>query len=736
MPGLSIYDMQNMRYEIQNTILIVLLSTALSNLPVVCAATPGLAENNKTNNAAIDSDIKDVIKSIEFENNRKYKDKTLLKELDFEVGDYIDPILAESSRRTIIEFYRSKGYPHAEVMLNIKKLPEGHVIYTIVKGLRFRIKSVRFKGNKAIKTDYLKNTIKKTKTSSWLLWPVYYTEEKIAADVEKLRTFYYDQGFLNHRISVQGQTHITFIIEEGPLYKLRNVTLRGNTIFDSETLLADFKLESGQTYYQQKAQIHTKRILKLYREDGYVDAYVQQRLRFVPEANVVDVEYEITEGKKFRIGKIEITGNEQVHDKTIRRILDEFDFSPGELYNADIAPKQGGGQLERYVQMETMSEEAMIRPVKPAEGTPDRLDALVGIKEGLTGMWNPGIAVGSDSGVVGQLMWQQRNFDIQDWPESLDEFITMRAFKGAGQSLRVALQPGTHMSYYSVTFTERYFQDKPTSLDVVGSSFERWRKSHNEKRGKAYIGFEQRLKNRWRPSFGFRVENVEVVDLDFDAPQEIIDVKGHNMLLGARLGIGRDMSDDRYMPSDGYRFNVGYEQVTGEHDFGIVKGNVVRYITLYEDLLERKTILATKLLAAATVSEAPPFEKFYAGGTGTYGIRGFEYRGVSTRGLQTNVPNPVRKDPIGSDWIFLAKTEITVPLIGNREEMEIGALFFLDSGTIDTGRYRAAIGAGIEISIPQLLGTRVPMRFEFATPLAKDEEDERQVFSFYMGRLY
>ena len=732
MHGLSIHDAQNMRYEIRNMILIVLLSMALSNLPVAYAATSDLTENNKTDESAVDSKKKDVIKSIKFENNRKYKDKTLLKKLDFEVGDYIDPILAESGRKIIIEFYRSKGFPHAEVMLNTKKLSDGDVIYMVVEGPKIQIKSVRFKGNKAISTADLKNVIKKTKTRSWLLWSVYYTEEKIAEDVDKLRNFYYDLGYLNHRIAVQGQTHITFTIEEGPLYKLGNVTLTGNTRFDNETLLADFKLEPGQTYYQQKAEAQTKRILKLYREDGYVDVTVRQLRGFVPEPNTVDVEYKITEGNKFRIGKIEITGNEQVHDKVIRRILDESDFSPGELYNADIAPKQGGGQLERYIQMMTMSEEAMIRPARPAEGTPDRLDAQVDIKEGMTGMWNPGVAVGSDSGVIGQLIWQQRNFDIQDWPESLEEFITMRSFKGAGQSLRVALEPGTRVSYYSATFTEPYFQDKPTSLDVVGSSFERWRDSHDEKRTKASVGFEQRLKNRWRPSLGFRAENVEVGELDFDAPQEIIDVKGNNLLLGAKLGIGRDMRNDRYLPSDGYRFDVDYEQVTGEYDFGIVKGSTVGYRTLYEDLLERRTVLTLKLLAATTISEAPPFEKFYAGGTSTYGIRGFEYRGVSTRGLQTNVANPVRKDPIGSDWIFLANSEITVPLIGEN----IGALFFVDSGTIDTGRYRAAIGVGIEISIPQLLGTRVPMRFEFATPLMKDEEDETQVFSFYMGRLY
>jgi len=720
-----------MKKKIGNTILIVLLSAALSNPRVVRASDRNLVENNKANDTAAQSDKKDVIESIEFENNRKYKDKTLRKKLDFEVGDYLDPILVESGRRTIVEFYRKKGFPYIEVTLNRKKLSEGKIIYTVTEGPRMQIKSVKFKGNQAVKSSDLKNVIK-TRTRSWLLWPVYYNEEKIAEDVDRLRNFYYERGFLNHRIAVEGQTHITFIIEEGPLYKVRNITVTGNTHFDKDTLLADIQLETGQTYYQRKAQKHTKRISKIYLEDGYVDADVRQQLRFVPEANLVDVEFKIDEGRQFRIGKIEITGNEQVHDKVIRRVLDEYDFTPGKLYNAYIAPKQGGGQLERYVQVMTLSDEVMIRPAPPTKAVPDRRDAIVDIKEGLTGMWNPGIAVGSDSGVIGQLIWQQRNFDITDWPESFDEFITMRAFKGAGQSLRVELLPGTEWSRYIVTFTEPYFRDKPTSLEVVGSTFERWRESHDEKRKKGYIEFEQRLKNRWRPSFSFRVEDVKVNDLDIDAPQEIIDYKGHNLLVGARLGIGRDMRDDRYTPSDGYRFDIGYEQVTGDDDFGILKGSTVGYRTLYEDLLERKTVLAVKLLAATTVSEAPPFEKFYAGGTGTYGIRGFEYRGVSTRGLQTHVRNPVRKDPIGSDWIFLANSEITVPLIGEN----VGALFFIDSGTIDTGRYRASIGTGIEISIPQLLGTRIPMRFEIATPFAKDDEDETQVFSFYMGRLY
>lgn len=722
----------------RNSIVIILISAVLWNGAAAEASaamagheheTPTPAPKSSTPKPALQSGI-DTIKSIQFENNRKYKDKTLLKKLGFAVGEYLDLVLVESGRTAVADFYRSKGYPHVEVLLNKKKLAEGKVIYTVVEGLRIRVRSVKFEGNKAIKSSDLENAVK-TKTRSWLIRPVYYTEEKVAADVDKLRTVYYQKGYLNSRIAVQGQSHIRFIIEEGPLYRVRHVTFQGNTQYDDQTLLEGLELQSGQPYYLLKAQAHARRILKRYRENGYIDADVRAAPRFVTDANTVDLEFNITEGKQFRIGRIDIVGNEQTQDKVVRHVLDEYDFAPGELYNADMAPKQGSGQLEKYVQKMTMSEQAMIKPVVPADGAEDRRDAVVDIKEGMTGMLNPGVAVGSDSGIIGQLIVEQRNFDITDWPDSFEEFITMQGFKGGGQSLRIALEPGTVVSYYSIAFREPYFQDKPTSLDVGGSSWERWRESYDEQRTKGYFGFEKRLKNRWRPSLDFRVENVEVGDLDIDAPQEIIDYKGYNLLIGTGIGIGKDMRDDIYNPGKGYRFNVGYEQVTGDEDFGILKGTATGYMTLYEDLIQRKTVLAAKVLAATTLSSAPPFEKFYGGGTGEYGIRGFDYRGVSTRGLQTYVLNPTYKDPIGSDWIFLAGSEITVPLIGQNIE----ALFFLDSGTVDTGKYRASVGTGIQIMIPQLLGP-VPMRFELATPFMKDDEDETRIFSFNMGRLF
>ncbi|GAI31625.1 unnamed protein product, partial [marine sediment metagenome] len=284
----------------------------------------------------------------------------------------------------------------------------------------------------------------------------------------------------------------------------------------------------------------------------------------------VDVEFVITEGDRFRIGRINITGNEQTQDKVVRRVLDEYDFQPGQWYNRDIARGDGSGELEKEVRRRVVTESATITP---SGEVPGQRDAQVSIIEReTTGWWNAGGGVTTDRGAIGQLIFEQRNFDISDWPKSFDEFLSVfgikypdppKAFFGAGQNLRIALQPGTEVSEYSISFTEPYFKNKPISLDVEGSSREWERESYDENTLRGYVGFEKRYKNRWRRSIGFRLEEVDVDGVDFDAPKEIKDVKGGNALAGVKLGIGRDVTDDRFNPSTGYRFNVSYEQVGG-----------------------------------------------------------------------------------------------------------------------------------------------------------------------------
>jgi len=589
-------------------------------------------------------------------------------------------------------------------------------------------------------TRTLRQVIKTTE-KKWLLWPFYYTEEAIDEDLERLREFYYDHGHLDYKIEAktefaadQSGVQVTFVIAEGPVYRIGSIVISGNTRFTDEELRAQMELGLGQVYLKPMATRDAQTQIRSYREIGYVDADIRQRARFTPEAgeNLVTMELEIVEGNQFRIGRIEIAGNDETQDKTVRRVLDEYEFTPGNLYNARMAPKEGGGLLEKYAERAAVAEEVLIRPVEAANGATDRKDVRIDVKEGSTGMIMPGIGVSSDNGVMGRLVYRQQNFDISDWPDDAWGYLKpWKHWKGAGQSFSVTLEPGTEYSRYYVNFVDPYWRDKPVTFNALGSSFERYRESYDEERLKGYFGFEQRLRGRWRRSIGFRGENVTVDDLDYDAPREIRAAKGYTMLFGVKFGIGDTAVDDRYTPSRGYVVNADYEQVTGGYDFGILGGNYVRYFTLHEDILGRKTVLAAKVQAATMVGDAPPFEKFYVGGTGQYRLRGFEYRGVSTRGLQTNVANPEYKDPVGSDWVFLASSEVTVPVMSEN----FAILFFVDSGTIDSGSYRVSIGTGLQIMVPQLFGN-VPMRFEIATPLMKDNLDETQVFSFSAAGLF
>jgi outer membrane protein insertion porin family len=574
---------------------------------------------------------RNIVRSINFVGNREIKKKTLTEQLGLKKGDYLDPILAESGRRILAEFYRKKGFAFVQVELDSQQLPVGKVVYMIDEGVRVTIKSVKLAGNKSIKTSELKKALQ-TRKKRWLVWPRYYVEEEVAGDVAKLESIYYQRGFLDVSITAEREfspdkrlIYLTFAIDEGPVYTVEKIVMTGNEHFTESQLREELKIEEGQVYNERTVDSDTKRLGKLYRENGFINAKVQHGRKFVSQRSV-SVEFAITEGERFRIGRINITGNEETQDKVIRRVLDEYEFQPGQWYNADIAVGDGTGKLEESLKTIVLAESATVTPIGEAPG---QKDAQVNIVEGRTGMVMLGAGISSDAGVIGQLAFEQRNFDIKDWPESLREFITGKAFKGAGQTLRIALQPGTEITQYSIEFTEPYFQNKPISLEVMGSRWRRYREAYDEGRLKEAVQFEKRYKNRWRRSIGFRAENVEVESVDFDAPKEIKSVEGDNTLFGVRMGVARDLTDSRFNPSTGIRFSGGYEQVGGDHTFGILSGTHRWYKTLYEDLAERKTVLGTKLHAATVVGDAPVFEKFYAGGMGS--IRGFDYRGVSTR---------------------------------------------------------------------------------------------------------
>ncbi len=706
-----------------------------------------------------------VVKSVKFDfiGQRSYKDKRLSKLLSFKKGDNVDAVLAGFGRDDIEQFYFKHGFVFVAVDLDITRISEGVVRYTIKEGSRVKVRSVRFTGNKNFKAKELRKAIK-IDGKDWLFFKKKYSQDKITRDLERLDDFYYDHGFLDRKIHVaphfnskRTKAVITFEIHEGSVHVIENITISGGEelyrigdaqIVDQESLLESLELQVGGVYKSQQAKSDRDSILDLFLEHGFIDAGVglgfqrvlaESTTQAEPVSEVrVNVDFSVSAGDQFRIGRIDITGNKQTQDKVIRRVLDSYNFSPGSNYNANLAKGDGTGDVEREIGMMALMQEVTVSPVASADANQKNVEVMV--KERQTGAWMLGAGISSDTGLIGSMVWEQRNFDIYDFPDSLGEFLTGEAFKGGGQSLRISLNPGLEMSQYSVNFTEPYFRNKPVSLNVSGSAWGRIQESYEEDRTKGYVGvaqrYEWRTRDNWRKNIGFRAENTEIGGIDYDAPEEIKDMRGDNTLVGLTLGAGKDKTDNRFFPREGYRLESSYEQVTGDYTFGVAGATLRNYIPVYVDLAENKTVLATKLHGATIIGDAPAFEKFYAGGTGVnYGIRGFDYRGVSTRGVPringVDQTGAEKKDPIGSDWIFLASAELIVPLYGD----SLSSLLFVDSGAIDSGPYRVSVGAGMQLMIPQWFGP-VPMRFEFGFPLIKDDGDDTQLFSFSIAQLF
>ena len=675
---------------------------------------------------------KNLVRQIQYIGNNKIKSSILTKKAGLQRGDYLDIFLARSGVDKIKTYYLKKGYNFVEVSFDDSQIKNGKVIYLINEGPRVRLKKISFSGNDAIKRKTLKRGLS-SRTRKWIFWPAYYNQSDVEKDIAKIETAYQKLGYINAKATPvinykkdNKKAYLEFKIDQGKQYLVDVIEINGNTKFADEILFEKTKLTVGSYYNEQRADFDIEKIKKKYLENGYINTKVEKNRTFTSDGKV-NLCFNVQESSQYKIGKIIISGNTATYDNVFRRVLDDADFVPGQIYNAHIARGSGKGSLETDVRRAAYAESSTITAIG---SDPEFRDALLSIAEGQTGMILFGAGVGSNDGVVGQIVYEQKNFDISNTPRSWAEFISGEAFKGAGQKLKISFEPGTEVSRYEVSFSDPYFRDMPVKLDVSGSSFERDRETYSEERTRGYVGFTKRYKNNWYRGLAFSAENVNVSGVDLGAPVEITDDKGSNFLLGIKFLTGYSTVDNKYNPSKGRIFDMSYKQVGGDHTFGVLSATNRWYKTLYEDIAERKTILETKVHAASIIGEAPSFEKFYAGGTGS--LRGFGYRGVSSRGTNT-LTGAKNDEVIGSDWIISGNIELVRPIGAGTDT--ISTLVFLDATMVDSGTIRSSIGVGLQIMLPQWFGP-VPMRFEIAAPITKEEYDDTQIFSFSVGRLF
>ncbi len=673
---------------------------------------------------------KPTIVSVELEGNKRFTDAELF-ELTPAAGEVLDQYAINRARQDILQKYKAKGYYYATVELDEEALRlDRRVVYRIVEGPRVRVRKIRYEGNRTYGPLQLSGKIE-TKTYIWIFRTGEFDEERADRDALALQRFYREEGFLDARVGYRldfdevkrADLTLVFVIEEGVRYRVQEIAIEGPGVFSAERIRQELRLAPGAFLRDEVLQADLKRVQDLYGEIGYVAARVEPRTEFLEEPGVVRLRLLITEGDRSRFGRITIRGNQRTRDEVIRR---ELRFYPGEYYNT----------VETRRAEQRLRETGLFRAdgieIVPLEDIDGEREALVRVTETETTNFIVGVGVSTDDGVIGTLAIDNRNFDLFDWPRTPGEFFRGRAFRGDGQRLVFEAEPGTEVSRFRIAFTEPYLFDRRLRYDTSVYLFQRGRDGYDEQRLGYTFGLSRRFRggflDGWAIEGAGRIEGVEIEDVDPLGARDIRNAKGSHFLTAARLGLVRDTTDSRLFPTEGYRLSAGWEQVGalgGDHTFGKPSLGAAYYKTVSTDLLDRKSVLAVRADTAYIVGDAPVFERYYAGGFGS--LRGFRFRGVSPR-------SGIKEQPIGGNWILLTGGEYSFPLFAKT----FRGVTFLDMGTVEEEfritSWRASVGFGLRIQV-DFFGP-APIVLDFGFPVAKDDDDETQVFNFAFGASF
>jgi len=670
---------------------------------------------------------KPVVAAIEIRGNVKFATKDLLKDLDFGIGDPVDRFQINQGRDTIERKYRDAGYAYAEVTVEEEALTtEQRVVYNIVEGPRVRVRQIVFEGNAAYKPAELFRLVS-TKTYIWIFRTGEFDADKAQRDAENIQTFYREHGFLEAEVSYRPEfldearenMRLVFVINEGTRYTIKEIRITGNTVFTTEDLLAKLKLHAGDYFDAFKLKDDAQTIETEYGRQGYIYATTTPSRVFAEEPGQVVITLRIAEDSQFTMGRIEIHGNAQTQDKVVRR---ELRFYPGELYDTTKVR-----DAEKRIKDTQLFTEATITPVG---NSPDVRDALVQVTESpKTVNFIVGAGVSSDSGLAGNIVLENTNFDLFDFPRNATEFFKGKSFRGAGQTARIQLEPGTEVQRFRIDFREPYLMDQPIGLSTSAYYFERDRGPYDEQRLGLTWGFDHRFESGalkgWTGTLGFRTEWVGIRHVKFLSAEDIRDVEGGNYLSSIEPALIHDTTDSVFTPTKGHRFKLGWEQaglMGGNFTYSKVTASYVQHWTVTSDEYDRKSVLSARVNAGYMFGNTPVFERFYAGGIGSF--RGFRFRGISPR-------QGIRNDKVGGDFMLLSGGEYVVPIY----EKVIQGVAFLDMGTVEREisirTWRMSVGVGVRLTLP-FFGT-VPMEFDLGFPVLKNSEDQEQIFSFYVG---
>jgi outer membrane protein insertion porin family len=679
-----------------------------------------------------------VIVDVQVTGNRRLGSAVLAPAVELLPGTPVDRFELDRAARRLEELYRERGFYLASVRINTDELDEtGVVLFEVREGTRVKITGVRFDGNAVFSARELRREIETEPAGLFERGRL--DQDLLGADARALARFYQDRGYLDARVdsfvqpSPDGREAIvTYFIEEGQLYSLRSVVAQhadagpAGPVLTAEQIIGLIGMKPGDTFSVNKVDRAVQTVRDAYGQMGFADVRVERRELRDTTRPAVDLLLTIREGERFRTGLVQIAGNTLTRHSEIRNLLRIKPDRP--LDTTALA------QSERIVgnaRLFDTDEPPRAAVQEPDPSRPTHRDVLVEVRETNTGLLTFGAGVNSDAGVSGRISYQQRNFDITDWPDSLGDLFSGRSLRGGGQTLTLLAEPGSVFQTYRFSLADSSINDSFIGGSVNASFLSRRFSQFDDNRVVLGGSLSRRFGERWLASVDGQWQSVELFDLASSSTTDAFAVEGTNQLTSIGASVRRTTvpPEERFRPSRGSITSLGVNQVGvlgGDFEYTVLSGEHTVFLTLDESFTGAKTVLRwrTALDWAPQGQDAvPTYERFFLGGQS---FRGFDFRAVSPVGIAADTGLP--GDTVGGTWSFFTGLELQQPILNE----DLALAFFIDTGTVEErigfDDYRVSVGVGLRLYLPQL--SPAPLAFDFGFPIVQEDEDQTRLFTF------
>lgn len=661
-----------------------------------------------------------IINRIAFEGNRRLDDEVLQTEVSLRPRVVYTRTKVQSDVRRLLDVYRRSGRFAATVDPKVIQLPENRVdlVFEIEEGGSTGIRSINFIGNVEFSDGSLRDVIQTAESNfyNFLASNDTYDPDRLSFDRELLRRFYLSEGFADFRVvsAIAELTEdredfiVTFTLDEGPLYTFGelNVTsqLRG---VEEEDLVDLIDADPGDIYDATEVENTVQAITDALGERGFAFVDVRPRVDRDRDELTINVTYEVREGPRVFVERIDIGGNVRTLDEVIRR---EFTLAEGDAFNT--------AKLRRTRQrLQDLGFFARVDVNNNPGSAPDRTVISVDVQEQSTGELSIGAGFSSTAGLLSDLTIRERNL------------------LGRGQDLRLSTTLATRQQQIDVSFTEPYFLDRELAAGV--DAFYRTtdfgdRSSFQEDEAGFGLRAGYQLTPRLRHTARYTFSRDRIDDIASDASPAIRAQEGTFSTSSIGNEFFYDARNSRFSPTDGYflSYNVDVAGLGGTERFlrNEVGGGV------FESLFGTSVVASLDGSAGVITDlddEIRISERFFLGGSK---LRGFELGGLGPRDVATD-------DSLGGTQFYRASAELQFPL-GLPEEFDIKGAIFSDVGTVwgnddpfpnieDSSALRASVGIGLGWVSPA-----GPIRIDLTQAVLKEDFDKTEVFAFSFGTRF